>query len=211
MNQEQLLTRIKSLKRKLNIYKRKSELLDLVEEINPEECGYPLKVDTTRDYLKRAIQAYEEIGGTYSPTRKEIKSADFQKNIKNIKTISYNIHTTKARNSYTLEISNKDIIERHTCLSYHIDHVIDGDEELTKKFVMSKLKSLYMGEWKSFYDSTQYGYYILDGTSWDITIEYKTNHKPVIFSEVNAFPYNFWEFEDLFVNDHSPVEASTLS
>ena len=49
-----------------------------------------------------------------------------------------------------------------------------------------------MGRWKKDYDNP----YVLDGTSWDVTIKYNDGKKWKS-GGCNAFPYNFSGFLDI--------------
>ena len=49
--------------------------------VHPSE---DVQIKCTRDYIARAIQAYEKLGGTYHPSELEKADLEFQRNIGNI-------------------------------------------------------------------------------------------------------------------------------
>lgn len=55
-----------------------------------------------------------------------------------------------------------------------------------------------MGEWLSDYWPNRFGVNVLDGTSWEIVIEYDNGIPPMNFSGSNSYPYNFDRFQCLF-------------
>ena len=54
--------------------------------IHPSE---EVQIKCTRDYIARAIQAYEELGGTYKMSKLEKADLEFQRNIGNISKITF--------------------------------------------------------------------------------------------------------------------------
>ena len=59
---------------------------------------------------------------------------------------------------------------------------------------LRKIQNLRMGEWRRYYDTRRFHYFVCDGTQWGIDIEYNNGHKPVSFSGSNSYPYNFNSF-----------------
>lgn len=72
---QEILKKIRSLKREINQLKRSLEEHFLeTEEMFPTRLT---RLKCYRNYLDRAIRAYEEAGGRYIPTKAEQKSRDF--------------------------------------------------------------------------------------------------------------------------------------
>ena len=78
--------------------------------------------------------------------------------------------------------------------------IVDEDNKDlgTKSSFISKLKELHIGEWRNEYSTERFGYSLMDGTQWSLTIEYTNNEKPIKFYGSNSYPYNFEELLELF-------------
>lgn len=55
-----------------------------------------------------------------------------------------------------------------------------------------------MGEWMRSYSMKRFGYMVLDGTQWEVEIEYDNGHRNVRFDGDNSYPYNFNDLQALF-------------
>ena len=74
-SQEEIMKKIRSLKIQIGQLKRSIENADdIVCEVFP---GRQTRLKCYRDYLERAIQAYEEAGGEYVRSKAEQKDHDF--------------------------------------------------------------------------------------------------------------------------------------
>ena len=56
--------------------------------IHPSE---DVQIKCIRDYIARAIQAYDELGGTYHPSELEKVDSEFQRNIVSLSKITFEI------------------------------------------------------------------------------------------------------------------------
>ena len=70
-----------------------------------------------------------------------------------------------------------------------------------KEEFLSELRELHLGEWRRHYNLTRYGYFVCDGTQWELTIEYNNGRKAESFSGDNAYPYNFNNLLELMYVD----------
>ncbi len=71
-----------------------------------------------------------------------------------------------------------------------------------KEEFVSGLADLHMGEWEKNYDNP----YVMDGTQWQIRIEYEDGRRPVEIGGSNAYPYNFSELMELLGIDEEENE-----
>ena len=55
-----------------------------------------------------------------------------------------------------------------------------------------------MGEWMRRYSLKRFVYMVLDGTQWEIEIEYDNGHRNVRLDGYNSYPYNFNELQAIF-------------
>ncbi len=87
--QQEVQKEIRSLKRTINSLKKEIE--------DPEEDAIlmlptPLtRLKMNREYLARAIQAYEEAGGVYVPTKAEQKSTEFDQALDSFSKLVFSI------------------------------------------------------------------------------------------------------------------------
>ena len=74
---------------------------------------------------------------------------------------------------------------------------IEQDYPMTKEEFLDGLKDLHIGEWRRNYNLKRFGYVVMDGTQWELEIEFNNGKKPVRIYGDNAYPYNFNKFQEL--------------
>ena len=62
--------------------------------------------------------------------------------------------------------------------------------------------ALNIGEWRSNYDTERFGYYVMDGTQWELEIHYSNGNKTKSYYGSNAYPYNFNKLLELVEYDY---------
>lgn len=182
-------------------------LKDVVENPNYKHREWAVQpsekvqISCNRDYLERAIQAYEEAGGEYTPSDAEQKSMDFDANVPYIEKVVFSIggffggYKTK---TYSID-DDKIHVEVEYSANYNPLALYNCDPtEISKEAFFNSLKDLHIGEWREEYDTSRFGVYIMDGTSWDLEIHFSNGHTPVEIHGSNAYPYNFAHLLDLF-------------
>ena len=173
--------------------------------IHPSE---DVQIKCTRDYIARAIQAYEELGGTYHPSELEKEDQEFQRNIGNISKINFEIGGFfGGRTEYVIEFAGEEaLLTKSDMFSYEQNQSVLGREE-----VMDALEELHIGEWEKCYDPMRFGYCVMDGTQWSITFEYSNGKDALEISGDNDYPYNFNEFAEIFdfeiMDDETEVDS----
>lgn len=173
--------------------------------IHPSE---DVQIKCTRDYIARAIQAYEELGGTYHPSELEKEDQKFQRNIGNISKINFEIGGFfGGRTEYVIEFAGEEaLLTKSDMFSYEQNQSVLGREE-----VMDALEELHIGEWEKCYDPMRFGYCVMDGTQWSITFEYSNGKDALEISGDNDYPYNFNEFAEIFdfeiMDDETEVDS----
>ena len=160
--------------------------------IHPSE---DVQIKCTRDYIARAIQAHEELGGTYKMTKLEKADLEFQRNIGNISKITFEIGGFfEGRTEYVVEFAGEEaLLTISDIFSYEQNQSVLDREE-----VMDALEELHIGEWEKCYDPMRFGYCVMDGTQWSITFEYSNGKDALEISGDNDYPYNFNEFVEIF-------------
>ena len=187
---KEIMKKIRSLKIQIGQLKRSIENADdIVCEVFP---GRLTRLKCERDYLERAIQAYEEAGGEYVRSKAEQKDHDFNEALDSMSKLVFTIggffcgYETR-----TFTVSDDQVLVdvEKTMIS------MDKEEEYgpyRKEDFISGIKALHIGEWKRTYKDPL----VLDGTQWELDIYYNNGRKAVKISGSNAYPYNFEDLKE---------------
>ncbi|HCT62822.1 MAG TPA: hypothetical protein DIC19_01840 [Erysipelotrichaceae bacterium] len=195
---EQIMSAIRGLKQEIGRLKNSMENPNFsqVEVMHPSEYT---RLDLTREYLKRAKQAYAEAGGTYALSKSEKRSADFNSNIDFICKINFSIGGFfGGYRKYTIELTDE--LKVHAKIWDLEEPLYLFDEEgefITKENFIALLSTIHLEEWRRNYTTQRFGYEVFDGTQWELEVKYNNGRKPVRFSGSNAYPYNFERFKAL--------------
>ena len=192
-DEKQLLSAIRGLKNEIGHLKKIMEHPDYKNTpiMHPSES---VRVSCTREYLIRAIQTLEERGGTYQPSKAELKAKEFQDNLEYLSKITFEIGGFfDGITKYVIEIQG----DKAGFISSKFDCILE-EKPMDKEEVIWLLSRLYVGEWKKYYDPKRFGYCVMDGTQWNVSFEYCNGHKTVEFAGSNDYPYNFSEFIEIF-------------
>ena len=188
-SQEEIMKKIRSLKIQIGQLKRSIENTDdMVLEVFPSRLTR-LKCD--RDYLERAIRAYEEAGGEYVRSKAEQKDHDFNEALDSMSKLVFTIggffcgHETR---TFTVSDGQVLVDVEKTMIS------MDKEEygPYRKEEFISGIKALHIGEWKRTYNDLL----VMDGTQWELDIYYNNGRKAVKISGSNAYPYNFDDLKE---------------
>ena len=188
-SQEEIMKKIRSLKIQIGQLKRSIENTDdMVLEVFPSRLTR-LKCD--RDYLERAIRAYEEAGGEYVRSKAEQKDHDFNEALDSMSKLVFTIggffcgHETR---TFTVSDGQVLVDVEKTMIS------MDKEEygPYRKEEFISGIKALHIGEWKRTYNALL----VMDGTQWELDIYYNNGRRPTKISGSNAYPYNFDDLKE---------------
>ena len=194
---EQIMTVIRSLKRRI------SHLKSTIEHPNYKVTMYPTEETQllcSRDYLEVAKEALVKVGGTYTPTKAEIKDATFNNNIPFISKIEFEIGDYFGSfNTYTYTVNGDKatLYEEHTMLPRPSNLDECESPYIDKEELFEGLRNLHIGEWRKYYDPSHFGFMVCDGTQWHLYIYYSNGIKPVKIEGSNAYPYNFDRLTEL--------------
>lgn len=197
-NADQIMTTIRGLKQEIGHLKNTMEHPEYGRELimHPSEST---RLWCTRLYLERAKEALVEAGGTYIPSKAEVKVAAFEESIPAICKVVFSIgdfFSGYETRTYTLDEQLHMDVEHSVILKPSNFH-IEPDYQIGKDEFLEGLRELHIGEWRSRYDLRRFGYMALDGTRWELEIYFADGHKPVKIHGNNAYPYNFREFQEL--------------
>ncbi len=196
---EGILRVISRLKREIAALKRTMEHPNYGTEaiMMPSEST---RLWCTRLFLERAKEALAEVGAPYEPTAAELRVMDFDANIENISKITLNIgdyfsgnHTYTVRLDEQLHFWVEDMF-MPTSTSFEVP----ADYPMTKEEFIDSFAELHVGEWRKYYSTERFGYVVLDGTQWELTIEYSNGRKAFTSGGSNSYPYNFQKLTKLF-------------
>ena len=188
-SQEEIMKKIRSLKIQIGQLKRSIENTDdMVLEVFTSRLTR-LKCD--RDYLERAIRAYEEAGGEYVRSKAEQKDHDFNEALDSMSKLVFTIggffcgHETR---TFTVSDGQVLVDVEKTMIS------MDKEEygPYRKEEFISGIKALHIGEWKRTYNDLL----VMDGTQWELDIYYNNGRRPTKISGSNAYPYNFDDLKE---------------
>lgn len=73
----------------------------------------------------------------------------------------------------------------------------------TKQELLDAFREFHIGEWKHKYVDSD----VLDGTQWELVIEYSNGRKTAKYYGGNAFPFNFDEFAEFMGDIHYTDDA----
>lgn len=189
-SKEGLLNIIEETKNKM------TELRDIMEhpKYKCKKCPSELTVyKCDRDILNMAIIRYISLGGEYVYDKQELADTDFNDKLEDIVNISLmNGYWTDYKPHAIVELSGKKPILKVFAGADYVEMDIDFDKES----FLYELGELHLGEWSEEYSTEKFGLYCLDGTKWELKIEYKDGTKRE-FSGWNAYPYNYKELLEL--------------
>ena len=186
---KEIMKKIRSLKIQIGQLKRSIENADdIVCEVFP---GRLTRLKCERDYLERAIQAYEEAGGEYVRSKAEQKDHDFNETLDSMSKLVFTIggffcgHETR---TFTVSDGQVLVDVEKTMIS------MDKEEYglYRKEDFISGIKALHIGEWKRTYKDPL----VMDGTQWELDIYYNNGRRPTKISGSNAYPYNFDDLKE---------------
>ena len=186
---KEIMKKIRSLKIQIGQLKRSIENADdIVCEVFP---GRLTRLKCERDYLERAIQAYEEAGGEYVRSKAEQKDHDFNETLDSMSKLVFTIGGFFCgQETRTFTISDDQVLVdvEKTMIS------MDKEEYglYRKEDFISGIKALHIGEWKRTYIDPL----VMDGTQWELDIYYNNGRKAVKISGSNAYPYNFEDLKE---------------
>lgn len=189
---EKIAVKIRGLKRTISQLKHTMEQPDYAPTMCPTE---EVRLSCTRDYLARAIEAYTAAGGKYILSKAELRAAEFDNDVEYITTITFSIGGFfGGYETRTLTVSDNDV---YMDLSLSLAPISEGEptpEWFDKKEeFIAAFRNLHIEEWKHNYNNP----YVLDGTQWEMKIEFGNGRKAILFCGSNAYPYNFGKLCDL--------------
>lgn len=181
---DEIKKKIRSLKKEIGHLKNIMEDPNYMPTMRPDEST---QLWCTKMYLEKAIQALEENGETYFPSKTEIKIKQFNDMLKDIKEIKFMIGGFfQGHSYYTITIDGDNVEKRVT--EIHLDKdSVDDSFDMNKEELIEGLISLDLGEWKRKYED----YLVCDGTQWELELHFYNGYKARKYYGSNQYPYNF--------------------
>jgi len=194
-SEKQIMTAIRGLKQEMGRLKNIMEGSHYGSEtiIMPRESTRLL---VTRMYLERAKQALADVGGTYTPSKAEQEAKLLDSSIPAISKVIFSIGGfLEGYKTHTIIVDEEHIhfgVERS--LMMNSSTLPSGlDYPCGKEEFLDGIRALHIGEWRINYMNHD----IIDGTQWELTIEFSDGHKPFKTGGSNAYPYNFDNLQEL--------------
>ena len=194
----QIISAIRGLKQEIGHLKNTIEKPNYQCMMHPSE---DVRLWCTRMYLERAKQALVEAGGTYVPSKAELKAEEFNANIPFISKVEFCIggfFDGFETRTYTIDGDNIHMDVEHSLILKPSNLGDFEVEKMDKDSFFEGIAELHIGEWRKNYNPKRWGYYVLDGTQWHLHIYYSNGSKPVKIHGDNDYPYNFDKLQELF-------------
>lgn len=178
---------IRSLKRTIN------RLKDEIERPDSEPDMVCPSRETvlfwTREYLTMAKKALAEAGWEYHETAQERRQRMFLEELAGLRRMEFEI------GGFFCGVEHHEIIVD----GEHVHHagIVDGELLDTRDQLLKCLHGMHLEEWRKYYSPERYGMHILDGTHWELKLEYE-NQKQQKYSGSNVYPWNFRELCQMF-------------
>ncbi len=198
-NEKQISSAIRRLKNRIGHLKNVMENPNYGTKpmIHPSE---DVQISCNRLYLQRAIKALEDIGCPYKYSKAELKSIKFQNDLEYTSKITFEIGGYfQGFTEYKIEITD----DSATMCSINrlSPERNEAEKKIDKNELLYQLSELYIGEWRKDYNPERFGIAVLDGTQWQLKIEFNNGRKHCEFSGSNSYPYNFNKLLDIFEID----------
>lgn len=200
---KEIMSAIRGLKQEIGRLKNVAEHPEYQCMMHPSEST---RIWCYRLYLERAKQALIDAGGTYTPSKAEIKAAQFDANVPHISKVEFEyggFFSGYETRTYTIDGEDLHMNVEHSLILKPSNLNEVEYEELDKETLLDGLLDLHIGEWRRNYDPSRFGYAVLDGTQWHLHI-YFNGAKPVKIEGSNDYPYNFDRLLSLF--DIDPID-----
>lgn len=203
---DQIMTAIRGLKKEIGHLKNTIEHPDYAPTMCPTEST---RLWCSRLYLDRAKQALVEAGGIYTPSQAELKAAAFTENIPFISKVIFSIggyfggYETR---TFTLKDERLHMWVEHSLILTPSNAEVEPDYPMSKDDFLDELRELHIGEWRKNYSPRRFGYVVMDGTQWDLEIQFSNGRKSLKIYGDNAYPYNFDKFRELMGMDPYDIE-----
>lgn len=194
---EQILSVIRSLKYQIGSLKNCLEAPDSdeYEHSTPDE---KTQIYAFREYLECAKKEYARLGGEYKLSKAEKEVLEFERRFPEISRLSLLIGGFFAGT----EIIEATVTDKEVTIQSNL-HMpgTDFEEDLSaptlrlpKNEFFAQLGELHLGEWRSYYSTSRFGYRVMDGTQWELSVGYGSDPRDrITFHGDNSFPYNFRE------------------
>ena len=195
---EQIMSRIRSLKREINYLKNTMEHPEYQCMMHPSE---EVRIWCNRLYLDRAKQAFVEAGGTYVPSKAELKAEEFNANIPFISKVEFcigGVFVGFETRTYIIDGDSIHVDVEHSLILKPSTLEDDEVEEMDKESFLDRLADLHIGEWRKNYDPSRFGYAVSDGTQWHLYIYFSNGYRTAKIHGSNDYPYNFNRLAELF-------------
>ena len=197
-SEREILAVIRSLKQRIGRLKNIMEHPDYVQTICP---GEDVQIMCNYMYLDRAIQALEEVGGTYTPSQAELRAEKFNANLPHVCRVEFSINgyfTGYEEKTYIIDDDTVTTEVSRACYTKPADALDCDDAEMDKDTLIEGLADLYIGEWRREYDPKRFDIAVCDGFTWYLNIYFSNGARPVKIDGCNDYPYNFSRLLELF-------------
>ena len=194
---DQIMTQIRSLKRKINRLQNVMDHPDYpyrTDVIDPDEG---VQVYMYREYIKRAKTALEEAGVVYTMTKAEQREAAIEASMPYASKVIFSKGCYLTGGIAKIFTIGENTLFASTQTFLHIEEPDLLDISEYREEFLEELADLHLERWRRHYDLYRYGMAVMDGESWKLEIQFSNGHRPLKITGENAYPFAFYYLEDV--------------
>lgn len=201
-SKEEIFKLIKELRKEI------SELVQIEDtpdsEPSPMLPGRRTIISCDREYLKAAIEAYEETGGVYNPSDKERRELEFNNSLNHLGCVKFTLFSfVRGSEVWICTIEEEDVLVRRMDFMRFPDEGQPAESKdefrITKEEFFEGIKELHVTEWKRSYMRKEIVFD--DGGDWSLEFFYYGPEKTRKYTGSGIYPYNFDELASLLRMD----------
>lgn len=197
------------LQEKLDVLRDKERMLKFsIEKSKISEwdksTGDYRKLQTVQREIKAIKKELTSSGYRVKLTQDELCEEAFDTALSEISQVEFHIGGYLGPSFYvTLEIdTNGARVTDYSCFLRHEAKHSETNgavgEVMPYSQFLRRFRSIHIGTWRKEYRDNDYGFCIMDGTGWELSIHYRNSKEVVAISGCNAYPYNFNSLLNLF-------------
>ena len=155
--------------------------------------SYETQMEFYSQCLELAKTELINVGGTYTPSRRELRIDYFNEDLDKLMMLDFTIGGVFEGYETTRCFVDKDhvYIQEFMQPESFDSKITRRLEHITSEQFLRELKMLNLGAWKKHYDISSYNITICDGTQWSLFIYLANKNNPIIIGGNNHYPYNF--------------------
>ena len=193
---EQIMTQIRSLKRKIYRLREVIDHPDYFKRKTVIEPNEITQLSMLEEYLEKAKETLVATGGNYIPTKAERRAAALADSIPYVSKIVFirkNFYDDYYEKVFTI---GKDVIHMRKVIGSIEPKVTEMDISESKEEFLEELADVHLERWRRHYDLRRYGIVEMDGVYWELKLYFSNGHRMAKFTGDNMYHFDFYYLED---------------